>query len=112
MIRKDSVIEEPLTEEDVPLWAAESLPEGQRPDLELARLQDQISDNQHKRFMNLREFDSIFKLLGWCIFLALLTYLLSFFKSTSLSGPFFELMKTIIVAVVGYLLGQKLKNGS
>lgn len=103
------LIEDPTIEEDVPLNGGAP---SDKHELEKLKLQDQISDNQHDRFMKLREFDSIFKLLAWALFLAFVVYLLPIiiFGKDSFGSTFFDLLKTIITAVVGYLLGQQTKK--
>jgi len=75
---------------------------------------EKVNDGKHRRAMQMLEFNSIFKLLGWCIFLAFLVYLgeIIFFKKDSFGSSFFDLLKTIIIAAVGYLLGQKPKSGN
>lgn len=109
-------IESAQTEEEVPFSIGPTAagPTTNNLEIEKLRQQDKNKDNDHRRKMQWAEFNSVFKLLAWCIFLAFVVYLLPiiFYGKDSFGSSFFELLKTIIVAVVGYLLGQKPKNGT
>ncbi|GLG01577.1 hypothetical protein Alches_16170 [Alicyclobacillus hesperidum subsp. aegles] len=102
----------PQVEEDEPFESGFSPPNNPPPDdLDIEKLerQENVAQKAHKRAMELAKFNSISKLLGWCIFLVFLIYILEIFifHKDSLSSSLFDLLKTIIVAAVGYILGQK-----